>query len=294
MSSSSSSSPGSSSLAHGSSADTGSTNSSGTKQASPLSASPADAMPTLAAAETSSIALPNRRARRKALWATMKEASLEAVREAWQDAEQGSKAPSTKEVKLLARQAARQRGHSVFSVAAAVAQDTPKAPVIEGICRRTNIQLGWKKLDFVLRMVRRSYVDDAMAQLSVNPKTAAKYVMHAIANARNNAICAGGDPAKLWVAEAFVTKGRYEKGIKFMGRGYSGKNVKRHSHLNVKVKQLDGSDPAAAKMLRRSARQIAPLMMRQHWDRADQSSSSRLRLWSGRKLQQRMQSASVL
>lgn len=57
-----------------------------------------------------------------------------------------------------------------------------------------------------------------MAQLNANPKRAAMFVKHAIANARNNAICAGGDPQKLWVAEAFVTRGKYEKRVHFMSR----------------------------------------------------------------------------
>jgi large subunit ribosomal protein L22 len=134
---------------------------------------------------------------------------------------------------------------------------------IEGICRRRNIKLGWKKLDFVLRMVRRSFVDDALSQLAANPKKAAVFALHAIANARNNAICAGGDPAKLWVAEAFVTKGRYRKYMAIMGRGNTGIKETRYSHLNVKVRQLDDTERSKAKaILRRRPLHVAPLVQR--------------------------------
>jgi large subunit ribosomal protein L22 len=142
-------------------------------------------------------------------------------------------------------------------------QHQQKRGPIEGICRRKNIKLGWKKLDFVLRMVRRSFVDDALSQLSANPKKAAVFVLHAIANARNNAICAGGDPAKLWVAEAYVTKGRYRKYMAIMGRGNTGIKETRYSHLNVKVRQLDeGSRSTATVILRRRPVHVAPLVQR--------------------------------
>jgi ribosomal protein L22 len=134
---------------------------------------------------------------------------------------------------------------------------------IEGICRRKNMKVGWKKLDFVLRMVRRSFVDDALSQLAANPKQSAVFALHAIANARNNAICAGADPAKLWVAEAYVTKGRYRKYMAIMGRGNTGMKETRYSHLNVKVKQLEEGDRSAAKaMLRRRPVHVAPLVQR--------------------------------
>lgn len=68
------------------------------------------------------------------------------------------------------------------------------------------------------KQIRRATVDDAMAQLAANPKRAAVFVRHAVANARNNAIYAGGAPDKLWVAEAFVTRGQYVKRTHFMSR----------------------------------------------------------------------------
>ncbi|KAF6258698.1 ribosomal protein L22/L17 [Scenedesmus sp. NREL 46B-D3] len=112
-------------------------------------------------------------------------------------------------------------------------------------------------------MVRRSFVDDALSQLAANPKKSAVFALHAIANARNNAICAGADPAKLWVAEAFVTKGRYRKSVAFMGRGNTGIKQTRYSHLNVTVRQLEEGDRSAAKaMLRRRPIHVAPLVQR--------------------------------
>ncbi|WIA14039.1 hypothetical protein OEZ85_002596 [Tetradesmus obliquus] len=113
-------------------------------------------------------------------------------------------------------------------------------------------------------MVRKSFCDDALSQLAANPKKAAVFVLHAVANARNNAICAGGDPAKLYVHEAFVTKGRYRKYMAIMGRGNTGVKETRYSHLNVTVRQLDEKQgaEAAKKVLRRRPLHVAPLMQR--------------------------------
>jgi ribosomal protein L22 len=147
------------------------------------------------------------------------------------------------------------------------AQQQHKPALILGTCKRKNIKVSWKKLDFVLRMVRKSYVDDAMAQLHANPKKAAMYAQHALANARSNAIYAGADPAKLWVAEAFVTKAKYDKQRNIMGRGYSSMKLTRYSHLNITVKQLEVGDVATAKRLHRRPKMTAPFMFReqQRW-----------------------------
>ena len=112
-----------------------------------------------------------------------------------------------------------------------------------------------------LLQIRRTTVDDAMAQLAANPKKSAVFVKHAVANARNNAICAGGDPSKLYVAEAFVTKGKVEKRLHFMGRGFSSVQQTRYSHLNVRVQQMD-DQAAAAVVLRKQPKLVAPLMQR--------------------------------
>jgi hypothetical protein len=104
-------------------------------------------------------------------------------------------------------------------------------------------------------------VDDAMAQLNANPKRSAVFVKHAVANARNNAIMAGGDPKKLYIAEAFVTKGQYKFRTHFHGRGYASVQTTRYSHLKVRVEQMD-DQAAAAVILRRQPRLIAPIMQR--------------------------------
>eukprot|EP00878_Enallax_costatus_P015401 GHUV01016132.1.p1 GENE.GHUV01016132.1~~GHUV01016132.1.p1 ORF type:complete len:318 (+),score=85.66 GHUV01016132.1:280-1233(+) len=262
---------------------------SSSSQPTPRSTSPSDAVPkpAVAAADGGQTAAavarpPNRKQRRAAL----RQAVAEAGRQAARDPPEGR---TRLQARLEARQRARQSG-SVESVRAATAApvDTAVPRVLEGKCRRKNVPLGWKKLDFVLRMIRRSYVDDAMAQLAVNPKKAAVFVMHAVANARNNAICAGADASKVWVSEAYVTKGQYQKRVAIMGRGFSGVKETRKSHLNVTVQQIDESDAAAAAAkLRRPARLIAPLNLRPQWSREE--SRPRLRLWSGRGLQQQQQ-----
>lgn len=270
---------------------TNSSSASGTiTQPSPLSVLPASAGPAQEAADTNSTAAaaakpPNRKARRAAL----RKAVAEAGRRASRYPPEGVK---SYKARLEARQQARQLG-SLASIAAAspAKLNTAAPPVLEGKCRRKNVQLGWKKIDFVLRMIRRSYVDDAMAQLAVNPKKAAVFVLHAVANARNNAICAGATASKLWISEAYVTKGEYIHRPEFMSRGYTGIKTSRKSHLNVTVRQVDESDPAVVARLRRSARLIAPLNIRQQWSRDE--GRSRLRLWSGRGLQQQQQQLGV-
>lgn len=116
-------------------------------------------------------------------------------------------------------------------------------------------------LPFTTLQIRRATVDDALAQLGANPKRAAMFVKHAVANARNNAIVAGGDPLKLFVAEAYVTKGAYEKRTHFMSKGYASIKQTRKSHLNVRVQQMD-DEAAAAVVLRRRPKLIAPIMQR--------------------------------
>lgn len=155
----------------------------------------------------------------------------------------------------------------------------PKPPLaIRGVCKRKNLPLGWKKIDFVLPLARRRLVDDAMAQLEASPRKGARLVMHAVANARGNAIYAGGplaDPSRLLVEEAFVTKGRYTKQLAIMGRGYSSIMLTRRSHLTVTVRQLEQGEapPRVGRGAGRSrrgsrdntTRMVAPLQMRRPW-----------------------------
>lgn len=91
---------------------------------------------------------------------------------------------------------------------------------------------------------------------------------------------AGADPSKLWVVEAFVTKGRYDKQRHIMGRGYSSIRKTRHSHLNVKVHQMDDAFIAAAS-LKRTPRLIAPIMARMQQRQQQRMHALRRNLWWG-------------
>jgi ribosomal protein L22 len=61
-------------------------------------------------------------------------------------------------------------------------------------CKRLNIPVGWKKLDFVLTMVRKRPVSEALAQLAVTPKKAAFHVERHMRLAKANAIQKGLSP----------------------------------------------------------------------------------------------------
>lgn len=173
-----------------------------------------------------------------------------------------------------------QHAQPLAAAGAAAVQQQPR-PVLQirGVCKRKNLPLGWKKIDFVLPLVRRRLVDDAMAQLSVSPRKAARLVMHAVANARGNAMYAGGplaDPARLLVDEVFVTKGAYSKKLAIMGRGYNSVMLTRRSHLTVTVRQLETGEAPPSGGSRRGPRSrrngrgggtrlVSPLLSRRSW-----------------------------
>lgn len=120
-----------------------------------------------------------------------------------------------------------------------------------GVCRRKALPMGWKKIEFVLPLARRRYVDDALRQLAACPKRAAVAVHHAVANARNNAIAQGADPARLVVERVWTGRATPFKKPWFHGRGYSSIRQRRRTNLWVVVQEAAqapavASPPAAA------------------------------------------------
>ncbi|KAI8473253.1 MAG: ribosomal protein L22/L17 [Monoraphidium minutum] len=132
-----------------------------------------------------------------------------------------------------------------------------------GVCRRKSLPMGWKKLDFVLPLARRRSVDDALAQLAACPKRAARAVRDAVANARNNAVAQGADPAALVVERVWTGRAPPFKKPWFHGRGYSSVRQRRRTHLTVVVQQA----AAPAGRAHAPAKLVRPAMLRPRRER---------------------------
>eukprot|EP00036_Acanthoecidae_sp_10tr_P009628 CAMPEP_0182926714 /NCGR_PEP_ID=MMETSP0105_2-20130417/12225_1 /TAXON_ID=81532 ORGANISM="Acanthoeca-like sp., Strain 10tr" /NCGR_SAMPLE_ID=MMETSP0105_2 /ASSEMBLY_ACC=CAM_ASM_000205 /LENGTH=227 /DNA_ID=CAMNT_0025064617 /DNA_START=21 /DNA_END=701 /DNA_ORIENTATION=- len=95
---------------------------------------------------------------------------------------------------------------------------------------RNNDTSVWK-LNLVAKLVRGMSVDNAITQMKFSPKKAAKFVLRGIYQARSNAIKEGiDDPSKMYVSESYPTKGHNTKGIRFHGRGRTGRVVHPKTH----------------------------------------------------------------
>ena len=123
-----------------------------------------------------------------------------------------------------------------FSSAASTA---PAAlPIIEA--GKRNIKQSPLKIKFLVSLIRKAWVPDALAQLKFSPKhravDIAKIVSRAAALAKiyHNYI-----PEELLVKEVVVTKGLQMKRMRIMGRGRTGYGYKRQSHVLVKLEPAD-------------------------------------------------------
>ncbi|KAI5679667.1 hypothetical protein M9H77_00894 [Catharanthus roseus] len=102
-----------------------------------------------------------------------------------------------------------------------------------------------KKLNLVAALVRGMRVEDALLQLQVTVKRAAKTVYQVIHSARANAIHNHGyDGDRLLVAEAFVGKGYYKKRVAYHAKGRAGMKVRPESRLTVVVREITPDEDA--------------------------------------------------
>lgn len=123
-----------------------------------------------------------------------------------------------------------------------------KAP----ICVRSQVQAikkgirqSPKKVNLVAQLVRGMRVDDALLQLQVLVKRAAKTVYQVIHSARANATHNHGmDADKLLVAEAFVGKGLYLKRVSYHSKGRSGIMMRPKCRLTVVVRETTAEEEA--------------------------------------------------
>ncbi|KAL4272736.1 hypothetical protein GQ457_13G012050 [Hibiscus cannabinus] len=108
-----------------------------------------------------------------------------------------------------------------------------------------------KKVNLVAALVRGMRVEDALLQLQVTVKRAAKTVYQVIHSARANATHNHGlDPDRLLVAEAFVGKGLFLKRVAYHAKGRSGIIMKPECRLTVVVREMTPEEEAEIARLR--------------------------------------------
>ncbi|XP_031279854.1 uncharacterized protein LOC116138284 [Pistacia vera] len=108
-----------------------------------------------------------------------------------------------------------------------------------------------KKVNLVAEFIRGMRVEDALLQLQVTIKRAAKTVYQVIHSARANATHNHGlDPDRLLVAEAFVGKGFFKKRISYHAKGKCGLKVRPECRLTVVVREMTPEEEAQIARLR--------------------------------------------
>ncbi|XWS43301.1 hypothetical protein CRYUN_Cryun16bG0091200 [Craigia yunnanensis] len=108
-----------------------------------------------------------------------------------------------------------------------------------------------KKINLVAALVRGMRVEDALLQLQVTVKRAAKTVYQVIDSARANATHNHGlDPDRLLVAEAYVGKGLFLKRVSYHGKSRSGIKERPECRLTVVVREMTPEEEAEIARLR--------------------------------------------
>lgn len=126
---------------------------------------------------------------------------------------------------------------------------TSKRLTVQAIAK--GIKQSPKKVNLVAKLVRGMCVEDALLQLQVTVKRAAKTVYQVIHSARANAAHNHGlDPDRLLVAEAFVGKGLYLKRISYHSKGRSGIMMRPRCRLTVVVRETTPEEEAKIAKLR--------------------------------------------
>lgn len=100
-----------------------------------------------------------------------------------------------------------------------------------------NIPQSLKKMNRVLRVVRRLSYSEAMHQLYPLPHKAARFIKESLEKAREDAKRKGLKVEALYIDTIYATKGQHEKRVKFMGKGNVGLRVHRRSHLKVVLRE---------------------------------------------------------
>ncbi|KQJ84482.1 uncharacterized protein LOC100829255 [Brachypodium distachyon] len=116
---------------------------------------------------------------------------------------------------------------------------------------KKDIKQSPKKVNLVAKLVRGMRVEDALLQLQVTVKRAAKTLYQVIHSARANAAHNHGlDAEKLIVEEAFVGKGLYLKRLSYHAKGRCGVMVRPRCRLTVVVREATAEEEAKIAKLR--------------------------------------------
>ncbi|CAI5490194.1 unnamed protein product [Closterium sp. Naga37s-1] len=116
------------------------------------------------------------------------------------------------------------------------------------------LKQGPKKVNLVAAIVRGMTPDDALMQMAVSTKRAAKTVAKVVTAAKANAVHNHGlEEKKLIIAEAYVGKGRYLKRLNPHGRGRSGVKHRYRSRLTVVVREMSGPEEERVEKQRAAA-----------------------------------------
>lgn len=97
-----------------------------------------------------------------------------------------------------------------------------------------------KKVRFLLKLVRGAWVPDALAQMKFTPKHKGVDVAALIRRAAA-VLRASHDliPEQLIVSEVLCTKGKAIRQMTIMGRGRTGFGYRRHSHIWLRLEQIN-------------------------------------------------------
>ncbi|WOL18453.1 hypothetical protein Cni_G27248 [Canna indica] len=132
---------------------------------------------------------------------------------------------------------------------------------------KKDIRQSPKKVNLVAKLVRGMRVEDALLQLQVTVKRAAKTLYQVIHSARANAVHNHGLEAdRLLVEEAFVGKGVYLKRLSYHAKGRCGVMVRPKCRVTVVVRETTPEEEAKIAKLRvsnykkltRHERQLVP------------------------------------
>ena len=137
---------------------------------------------------------------------------------------------------------------------AATTTTTTTGQPVEVYAQRRQIKYSPWKLNQVARQLRLLPIDDAIRQMEFSPKKVALDVRLVLKSARANAASQTpiADASNMHVAESWVGKGKYGRGIRRKGKGRGYTSDKPFSHYYVKLREgpppSTKRDPSEAKI----------------------------------------------
>ena len=113
-----------------------------------------------------------------------------------------------------------------------------KLPTVEG--KLQSIRHSPWRMNLICQFAAGKTVPDALLQLKFCEKAKAPLVATLIQRTMNTANQKHGLlPSQLEVVECFATHGTHLKRVKIMGRGRSGKKLRRFSHVRIVLREID-------------------------------------------------------